>query len=144
MFERIEEHQRNNLPSETEEHSTPTTLPTLTTSSYVGKVAGKVKTTQDPRDPEKMMELEEKALEVYEYGLSDEVEYKHRKATADTIMEMQGRKGGKKDSGPTGPVFVFSDEAAKNLLQGLVPYSTAEPKDVTHESFKISPGGHAE
>lgn len=98
-----------------------------------------VRKQRKAKDPEYLEELEDKAIRVYEDGMEPEMDFKHRKSSADAIMELQGRKGGKTRDANSGPTIVFSDEAVKNLTNGLAGLLA---KDVTrYEDNKLAPSG---
>jgi hypothetical protein len=111
-YEDIEQDQMKDLPSEAD-------LPTPEQTGIDIYLANhQVVKRRDPRDPNRWKDLEDKAVRVYEDGLDADMDFKHRKAVADTVMEIQGRRGNKNDKGG-GQTIIFSDDAAKNLVSGL-------------------------
>jgi hypothetical protein len=133
-YQSVEIDQMKNLPSEDD-------LPAETNFDVVETYRKNhiVKKCRKANDPEYLEELEDKAIRVYEDGMDPEMDFKHRKSSADAIMEIQGRKGGKSKDTPVGPTIVFSDDAVKNLTNGLAGLLA---KDVTrYEDNKLASSG---
>lgn len=128
MYDEIIEDQRNSLPSETEKYISST--PAQHFPSYAEAAAGRIVKKNNPESDEDWDRLVQKSMDVYADGLSEEMDFKHRKATADTVMEIRGYKGNKKDDGPVGPTFVLGADAAEKLMQGLSGLASMTNKEL--------------
>jgi hypothetical protein len=83
---------------------------------------------------ERWDKMESDATRVYEEGLNNSnLPFKERRAVADKVFEIRGllKKGGTKDENG-GNTFVFSDEAAGNMMKIFSGLGRKE-RDVTYE-----------
>ncbi len=126
VFDEIEEDQWNNLPSETDD------CVDESFSSYNDFKQNQVEKVLNLDDEEDQQYLERKATMVLKDGMDPEMEFKHRKACADTVLEITGRKGNKKNNAGEGPSgsFILPPEAITALVQGMVGLAKHTEKEV--------------
>lgn len=142
MFEEIEQDQMNRLPSETEEcefNSQP---------SYREMMHDRLEVTLDPDDPDDWKKLDQKAMKVLDEGMNDNIDFKHRKACADTVLEIQGRKGSKRAIESAPAQMVLPAEAITALLTGLKSFAGVKDAEDTRgklvEGSTVFIGDHKE
>ena len=133
MKEDIENDQKKYLASESD-------LPKVKTQSTALSYRERhgVALRPDHKDETVWDGLADKATKVYDDCMGEDEDARTRLKAADTVMEIKGLKGNKRDTGASGMTMVFSDEAVKSLTAGL---SGLFQKDVTnYEDFKLSTG----
>lgn len=139
MLDEITADRLKDFPSESDSNNLP---PIVKDYKRQLEDRGQVSVFRSPDNPEDWKSLETKAMKVLEDGMDSEV-FKDRKSAADTVFEIQGKKGNKRSDliGNTG--IIISEEVAKTLAEGLTHFAQLAERDVTNESFKISPRGKA-